>query len=190
MGDQQAITWLRQGDIGGLVPLMYKYQTQAVRVTYQITGDRQVAEEIVQEAFLKFHRTINRFDTRRLFWPYFRQIITRDAFKVAACFKREISMEYIESGYELPGAGLITSPADQLEASERRQDVKEALKQLSPRQRTIIFLYYLEDLSEREIATELGIALGTVKRDKYDGRKRLTVLLNGHGLAASSNIRT
>lgn len=183
-GDQQAITRLRQGDIEGLAPLVRKYQEQAVRVTYQITLDRQVAEEIVQEAFLKFSRIIRHFDAKRLFWPYFRQIVIRDAFKAAANCKREIPMDQIESSDRLSAAGLVTGPADQLEANERWQDVKEALKQLSPRQRTIIFLYYLENLSEREIATELGIALGTVKRNKYDGRKRLTVLLNGHGVAA------
>lgn len=182
--DQQAIIRLQQGHIDGLEPLVRRYQAQAIWVSSRITLDRRIAEEIVQEAFLKFHRTIAHFDTGRLFWPYFRQMVTRDALKAAAGFKREISMGHFESDDNLLALSLVTGPSDPVEASERWQDVKEALKQLSPRQRTIIFLYYLENRSEREIASELGIALGTVKRNKHDGRKRLLGLLNRPGLAA------
>ena len=178
--EQWAIDRLREGVIEGLEPLVRKYQVQAIRVAYQITLDRRIAEEIVQEAFLKFYYGIKRFDPNRSFWPYFRRIVTNDALKALESGKREIPLSIVENGTGIHTADMTVSPVSRLEASEAREDIKTALKQLSPRQRTVIVLYYVEELNEREIATELGIALGTVKRNKFDGRERLVRLLDDH----------
>jgi RNA polymerase sigma-70 factor (ECF subfamily) len=178
--EQWAIDRLRQGVIDGLEPLVRKYQVQAIRVAYQITLDRRIAEEIVQEAFLKFYHGIKRFDPDRLFWPYFRRIVTNDALKALESRKREMPFTLVDNSAGVHTVEATVLPDSRLEASEARQHIKDALKQLSPRQRTVIVLYYVEELNEREIATELGIALGTVKRNKYDGRERLVRLLDDH----------
>ena len=61
MDEEQAIQRLKRGDVGGLEILVHHYQVKAVRTAYLITGDVELAEDVVQEAFLKVCSAIRTF---------------------------------------------------------------------------------------------------------------------------------
>ena len=65
MDEKQAIYRLKQGDIRGLELLVDRFQVKAVRVAYLITRDLGLAEEIVQESFVKAYRSIRTFEENR-----------------------------------------------------------------------------------------------------------------------------
>lgn len=180
MDEGQAIARLKQGDIGGLEPLVRKYQVRAMRAAYLITGDVAMAEDIVQEAFLRAFERIDQFDSGRPFGPWFLRSVVNDAVKTAARQKRQVSAD--EIGEEGIGLGELVAdpnpgPEDWLEQIELSESVGEALKRLSPARRAAVVLRYYLGLTEPEIARHLRWPLGTTKRRLHDARRHLRALL-------------
>jgi RNA polymerase sigma-70 factor (ECF subfamily) len=70
MPDTIAIRRLKKGDIGGLEILIDRYQVKAVRTAYFIVHDERLAEDIVQDAFIRVYQLIKGFDDSRPFEPY------------------------------------------------------------------------------------------------------------------------
>jgi len=65
MDEFEAITQLKRGDVRGLEILVRKYQLEAVRIAFPITNDLGLAEEVVQEAFLRVYQRIHQYDCRK-----------------------------------------------------------------------------------------------------------------------------
>jgi RNA polymerase sigma-70 factor (ECF subfamily) len=180
--EAHAIERLRRGDIGGLETLVRRYQLQATRAAYLVVRDRQLAEDIVCDAFLRCNERIHQFHTDRPFGPWFLRAVVNDALKAADRRARQVSLSRSTvNGSSF--AELLASPdpgPDVLaEFAELRHQVQEALERLTPRQRSAIVLHYFVGLSGPEIADELSRPLGTVKRRLHDGRSRLRTLLAG-----------
>ena len=187
MEEAEAIAQLKQGDIGGLAALVRKYQVQAVRTAFLITRDRALAEDVVQEAFVRAYERIEQFDTGRPFGPWFLRSVVNDAIKAASRRERWVSLE-ASDGAETILADLRADPnpgpADLVEAADIRRAVWEALGMLPPTQRAATVLRYYLGLSEAEMVEELTCPQGTVKWRLHAARKRLRTLL--HTLWASA----
>jgi len=181
--ERRAIERLRGGDIGGLETLVRRYQLRATRAAYLVVRDRQLAEDIVCDAFLRCYERIQQFHADRPFAPWFLRAVVNDALKAADRRARQVSLTS-RSTLNGPTFGeLLASPDPgpdlQAEFAELRHQVQEALKRLTPRQRSAVVLHYFVGLSGPEIADELSSPLGTVKRRLHDGRSRLRALLTG-----------
>src|SRR5690349_20338710 len=81
MNDLQAIERIRRSDPQGLAWLVRRYQERAVRTAYAITQDRQLAEDVVQTAFVQLFRTLHTFDLQRPFAPWFFRSVINAAVK-------------------------------------------------------------------------------------------------------------
>jgi RNA polymerase sigma-70 factor, ECF subfamily len=181
MDDSHAIKRLKRGDIGGLAALVERYQMQAVRTAYLITGDRAMAEDVVQAAFLHAYKAIQGFDNQRPFAPWFLRSVANAAIQAARRGQREASLdESPDFGVET-FADLLPDPApipdDAAEQAELRRAVWGALQSLSPEQRAAIVLRYFLDLSESEMSARLDCPPGTVKWRLHAAKKRLRALL-------------
>jgi RNA polymerase sigma-70 factor (ECF subfamily) len=180
MEEAEAIARLKQGDIGGLAALVRKYQVQAVRAAFLITRDRALAEDVVQEAYLRAYERIEQFDSGRPFGPWFLRSVVNDAIKAASHRERWVSLE-ASDGAEAVMADLLAhpnpGPADLVETADIRRAVWEALGTLPPTQRAAAVLRYYLGLSEAEVAEELACPPGTVKWRLHAARKRLRRLL-------------
>jgi RNA polymerase sigma factor (sigma-70 family) len=93
MDEQQAIARLKQGDLHGLEFLVQQYQAQAVHTAYLISGDPALAEDIVQNVFLRLAQKIDQFDDKRPFRPWLFRAVINDALKTAKRQKRTVSLE-------------------------------------------------------------------------------------------------
>jgi RNA polymerase sigma-70 factor (ECF subfamily) len=180
MEEAEAIARLKQGNIGGLAALVRKYQVQAVRTAFLITHDRALAEDVVQETFVRAYERIEQFDTGRPFGPWFLRSVVNDAIKAASRRERWVSLEPSDRP-ETVLADLLADPnpgpADLAEAADIRRAVWEALGTLPPTQRAATVLRYYLGLSEAEMAEELACPPGTVKWRLHAARKRLRRLL-------------
>lgn len=178
MDEQEAVRQLKKGDPGGLEYLVLAHQVRAIRTAYLITGDRGLAEEVVQEAFLRAYRSIGTFDANRPFEPWFLRSVVNASVGRAKKAGREVALE-------TPGAeqavhrmaAQIDSPHAQVEAAEAEKAVREALDSLSPRQRAVIVQRYFLGMSEAEMASESGAAAGTIKWLLNAARRRLRGVL-------------
>src|SRR5688572_14373836 len=91
--ERQAVDRLRGGDIGGLEVLVQRHQLQATRAAYLVVRDRQLAEDIVCDAFLRCYERIEQFDASRPFAPWFLRMVVNDALKAAEKRARHVSLD-------------------------------------------------------------------------------------------------
>src|SRR5438034_10080739 len=76
--ERRAIERLRGGDIGGLETLVRRYQLRATRAAYLVVRDRQLAEDIVCDAFLRCYERIQQFHADRHFAPWFLRAVVNE----------------------------------------------------------------------------------------------------------------
>lgn len=179
MDDALAIRRLKRGDIGGLEWLIARYQVKAVRIAYLITHNEPLAEDVVQDAFLRLLHGIRNFDECRAFEPYFLRSVVNTALNV---MRRErynadpIPDDNVD-GLEqlLISAGSVE---DQVVYNQLKNQIAATLERLSPRQRAVVVQRYYLGMSEKEMAEALDAPPGTIKRLLNNARSRLQALLS------------
>jgi RNA polymerase sigma-70 factor (ECF subfamily) len=190
--EAEAIRSCQQGDIAGLGPLVARYQTPGLRLAYLLTGDRGLADDIVQDSFLLAYRGIRRFRAGEPFGPWFYRIVTNAARQQRryARHRREVSLDALspEEGTEPrlgPGLGLglratagdpyatRADPAAQAEQAEERTALLVALATLPHKQREAVVLRYYFGYSDAQIAELLGCRVGAVQQRLHAGRASL-----------------
>ena len=178
MDEKQAIYRLKQGDIRGLELLVDRFQVKAVRVAYLITRDLGLAQEIVQESFVKAYQSIRTFEENRPFEPWFLRSVVNASVKTMQRSAWQVEMG--EDADESMFAELISSVElveKQVEFIEIQDRIWEAMQKLSPRQRAVVVQRYYLEMSEKEMAAESGAAVGTIKWLLNAARERLRSLL-------------
>jgi RNA polymerase sigma-70 factor (sigma-E family) len=156
---------------GGLEGLYRAHAPEALRLAYLLTGERALAEDLVQDAFVKVLGRFHDLRNRDAFWWYLRRTIVNLA---RSQFRRR-RVERAWLGRQRPAEAA--PPPDDLGERDRLQ---RALMTLRPEQRAAIVLRYYEDLSEADTAQALGVAVGTVKSMVSRGMDRLRAELPDH----------
>jgi len=141
----------------------------AYRAAYRVTGDAAAAEDAASEALVRAGLRWRRIRDRALPW------VVRVATNLAIDQARRRVREHPEGrAGDAEGPG---GPGDGIEAVQASIDLHRALKALPKRQREVVVLRYFGDLSEREIADELGLAPGSVKSHASRGLAALRARL-------------
>lgn len=178
MDENTAILLLKQGNPDGLEYLVRRYQVQAIRAAYLITRDVGLAEEIVQEGFLRAYRSIRGFDSSRPFGPWFLRSIANSALKVMQRSARLVELDPdADRGFLAALQAQVEGAEAQVEAADLRRHVWDAMGRLSPRQRVAVVQRYFLDMTEKDMAAEAGTAVGTIKWLLNAARERLRALL-------------
>jgi RNA polymerase sigma-70 factor (ECF subfamily) len=183
--DDDAIKRCQQGDIEGLATLIRRYEMDALRLAYLLTGDRYLAEDVVQDSFLQVYRAASRFHVGRPFQPWFHQIVTNTTRmrRRADSRRREVSLDGLlgVAGREpaaLPGDGASPMhPVGHAEAMEDRAAIGQALALLTEKQREAVALRYYFGYGDDEIATILGCRVNTARHRIYDGLRALEQII-------------
>lgn len=177
MNELEAIDALLRNDIHGLAFLVHRYQVKAVRAAFLITHDEGIAEEVVQNAFLRVAERIEQFDRRRPFAPWFMRIVVNDAVKVVQRGPSWLSMEAGDGAFQTQLKSRLPSPEEAVSRMELNEAVWDALTKLTPKQRAAVVMRYYLDMSEAEMAEQMEIAPGTVKWRLHSARERLRQML-------------
>jgi len=165
LDERSAVRRLKRGDLEGFEWLVTQYHVQATHAAFLITGDTQMAEDVVQDAFLNAYRYINGFDESRPFKPWFMRSVSNLAVQTA---QKDANIISLDSGSdEVDLIELLNSGEQSIEEQFDSVDFKyrlwDTIQQLSPRQRAAVVQRYFLDMSEKEMAEELEIAPGRVK---------------------------
>lgn len=180
MDDLEAIESLKNGDIGGLEVLVTRYQSRAIRVAFLVTHDQSLAEDIVQDTFMRIYRRIDHFDLSRPFEPYLLRSVVNYALNSVQKADRRLSMEGDLDQVE----GLLSQAASvesDVEYNQLKQRIIAALAGLEPRQRAAVVQRYYLEMTEKEMATALDIPSGTVKWLLNSARAKLRSVLGWEG---------
>lgn len=174
MDDLTAIRRLKSGDIQGLGALVERYQVEAGRAAYLITHDSTLAQDVIQEAFLRVHANIRNFDDTRPFAPYFMRIVANVAIDM---MKQPTAEPFDVDTFAAQFPDSLPTPENISERSELRRAVWDALGSLAPQQRAAVVLRYYFDYSEKEVAQALDQPQGTVSWRLSTARKQLGLSL-------------
>ncbi len=160
---------VRTEEIDELAQRLEEGYAQSFRTACLIVGNRADAEEAVQEAYLRVWRFRASLpagaDFRR--WLY-RVVVNTCNSKLRTEIPHRDRRSDADDLSALPGRGDPHADAD------RSHDVVAALRDLPPHLRVVVVLRYYADLSEREIATAIGRAPGTVKSRLHEARRLLS----------------
>lgn len=153
-----------------------------LRTAVFLTGDHQAGEDLLQDVLLRTYRR-----WRHVAEPdsYLRRALANAAISAA---RRRLRTRERLVDWDDPGVDVPAETADRTGQVNERHDLLDALRQLTPRQRVVIVLRYFDDLSEAQIAAELGCAPSSVKTHTYRGLLRLRALMGpgAPGLSAHS----
>ena len=151
-----------------LEELYRAHASDALRLAYLLTGDRALAEDLAQDAFVKVVARFHDLRNRDAFWWYLRRTIvnlSRSYFRRRRTERAWLERQHPDETHLDPDLG-------------ERERLRVALMSLRPEQRAAIVLRFFEDLSETDTAQALGVAVGTVKSMVSRGMERLREELN------------
>jgi len=142
--------------------------TALVRLARLFTDDRNAAEDLVQEAFIRLHRSADRIRDPSKAAPYLRSILLN----LARDHNRRglMSLRHFEA---LTPASSPEAPEDRVILDDEQAGIITALEDLPTRQRECLLLRFYFDLTEREIGTTLEISPNSVKTHCRRGMEAL-----------------
>ena len=175
--DAECVRRVQHGDTGCFEILVRRHQKATFNLVYRLLGDYDEAAEVTQEVLLSAYKSINQFRGHANFstWLYriaFNHASTRrKSLKVAQ--QRYVSLEDVEIIGESP-----SDPAKNAEQKEIQERVQQALNTLDKEEAMVILLRDLQDVPYDEVATILGIPIGTVKSRLHRARQALKARLS------------
>jgi RNA polymerase sigma-70 factor (sigma-E family) len=140
---------------GRLADLYARHAAEAIRLAYMLTGDRVVAEDLVQDAFVKLAGRLVHLRDPDAFAAYLRRTVvnlTNSYFR-----RKRLERAYVRRIAVEPARAAETPDTD------RRDELWSHLQRLPVRQRTAVVLRIYEDLPEQRVAEILGCRPGTVR---------------------------
>jgi RNA polymerase sigma-70 factor (ECF subfamily) len=167
LADEESISLVRRGDAEAFAVLYDRHSRPAYSLAYRMMGERQTAEDLVQEVFLKVWRGAGSYRAERgSVRTWILSIVhNRGIDQLRSTASRRRMQEKVEAS--APRSQPSEAFAQSWRNSQREQ-VREALKTLPPEQLKILELAYFSGYTHVEIAGLLELPLGTVK-----GRMRL-----------------
>lgn len=182
LSDELLVARLQQRDTAAFSVLYDRHSRLAFGLAYRMLGDASAAEDVVQEAFLSLWRQASTFRPERsAVRTWLLSIVHHRAVdRLRRVVAREVSDVMLD--YALERADESMNVEREVGASIEAGTVREALSTLPADQRHAIELAYFSGLSHSEIATKLGIPLGTVKGRLRIGLQKMRVLLDQAGL--------
>lgn len=181
--DEALMTAYQHGEEDALNTLVRRYANALLGYLVRFCGNRQQAEDLFQETFLRVHRKADRFNPEQRFKPWLYAIATHAGIDVARrrrTHPQTISLdESTEDAHPLADrlSDAQPDPAAAAIAADQRAQVRAALSSLPHGQRAALVMTYFEGLTYVEAAKALGCSLGTVKKQMSRALHSLARLL-------------
>jgi len=161
--DRNLAERLKRGEPPAMAELYDRYGKLAYSVIYRIVRDVGVAEELVQEAFLRVWNRAQGFDAERgALGPWLLAVARNRAIDYVRSSGGKMARGSLELAHAEQPSVFVNFEADVL-SQDRARRVRGALDRLTENQRHVIELAYFEGLSQSEMAERMGQPLGTVK---------------------------
>lgn len=172
-----------KGDQNAYADIVNLYQHKLYQVCYRMLGNKQEAEDITQEAFIRAYINLHSYDQKRKFSTWIYRIATNLCIDRIRKKKPDYYLDAEVAGTE--GLNMYSQiavdeqlPEDVVEQMELQERIQYEISRLPDKYRSVIVLKYIEELSLQEISEILDMPLGTVKTRIHRGREALRKQLN------------
>ncbi|MBW2313636.1 MAG: sigma-70 family RNA polymerase sigma factor [Deltaproteobacteria bacterium] len=189
-----------KGDHDAFRILVERYQGRAYALALRVLKDEERARDAVQEGFLKAYTNLAKFEGRSSFYTWLYRLVMNTCLDMKRRDKSDREVEWDETrpgdpasapeAEALAGQGAgHAGPARELDRSELRKQIAEAIAQLPGEARETLLLREVDGLTYAEIAEALSIPKGTVMSRLHYARKRMQQILTemGVGIGAGMN---
>jgi RNA polymerase sigma-70 factor (ECF subfamily) len=169
--DEELVSSVQEGDKEAFGEIIERYESQLKAYAFRLTGNHEIVEDIVQEAFLKSYRDIQSFDVKKKFSSWIYRIVHNQSIDMARKHSRTTNLEEFE---EIPDTrNLAQEIHEKLDSKEDERKLSEAISQLPPKYRDPIILKYYENKEYEEISDILKFPTGTVGTLISRGKERI-----------------
>jgi len=168
--DEEIVKKIRQEDQELFAVLIDRYQDKLLRYAVRIIRDQSLAEEVVQNAFIKVFKNLAGFNVKRRFSSWIYRIVHNEAVNIIKKRSKVLPLDE-EVKNNIPADTLF--PAQKMDSKIAKEKVEQCLDQLPYKYKEPIILYYLEEKSYEEISDILRIPQGTVGTRLHRGIKKI-----------------
>jgi RNA polymerase sigma-70 factor (ECF subfamily) len=176
--DRDLILLLQDGELDALGVLYDRHRHLVYRTALAITGDPEMASDLLQEVFLRLYRFAHRIDSDRPIQPWLYRMTTNLSYTWVK--RRSRWLRFIQDMADRVILDKKPSPHLLAERDEGWRWIQQAIISLPIQQRVVVVLYYINDLSLQEIGEIMDIPVGTVKSRLYYARRELKKQLGIH----------
>jgi len=175
--DRYYIEKVLEGDATAFAALVDRHKDNAFTLAFRITGNREEAEEIAMDAFVKVYRSLGRFRNESRFTTWLYRIVHNES--VSALRKKQpetvpLDDQLVENFSE----DEINENVSALDEQQQQRLIRHALGKLSPEDNLLVTLFYIDDQSVGEISEITGMSQSNVKVRLHRTRKKLYQILN------------
>ncbi|MEW6510257.1 MAG: sigma-70 family RNA polymerase sigma factor [Bacteroidota bacterium] len=180
--EQDVIARILAGGHRDYAILVNRYKDRAFTLAFRLVEDREAAEELVQDAFVRAYRSLDRFRGEASFGTWLYRIVYNLCMsRISREGKRVLTVEIsdeLDASADSAGERNPT-PLEQIEEEELQHRIGEEIARLPAQMRTAVLLFYVEGLSYSAMASVMQIPIGTVKTLLFRGRSRLRERIKG-----------
>jgi len=157
--------------------IVLRYQIKLTRYAERIINERHLAEDVVQEAFIKAYINLNSFNTKKKFSSWIYRIVHNEAINALKKKKKEISLDENE--------WLKRSIKDRVDIEEEFSKkeivniIKKYINKLPIKYKSPLILYFFEENTYEEISDVLRMPIGTVGTRINRGKKLVSAMFKG-----------
>jgi RNA polymerase sigma-70 factor, ECF subfamily len=180
--DQEVVGWAREGHESAYRELVHRYERPIFSLIYRMVRDRERAEDLAQETFVKVLNAIDTYRPEYKFSSWIFKIANNAA--IDHLRRKELDTLSLDGapdavtaerreGTSLQLSDNTETPLEELEARELGTQIERAIDQLRPEYKSCILLRHVEGYAYEEIAEMLGLPLGTVKTYIHRARAQL-----------------
>lgn len=182
--ERKLVEEARRGDADAFRELVKRYQRRAYAVALGMLHDADDARDIVQEAFLRVHRSLDRYTGDAQFFTWMYRIVMnlcidhlrkKRAEKVE--FDDALANDEVDDEVGIAPKRLGFDPQRALADKELRARLQAALAKLSPAHRAVLIMREVDGLSYQEMADTVGVSIGTIMSRLFHARKKMQKLL-------------
>ncbi len=184
--DREIVAWAQEGYEPAFGELIRRYERPVFSLVYRMVRDRELAEDLTQDTFIKVLNHIDSYRPEHKFSSWIFKIANNAA--IDHLRRRELDTLSLDGAPDavtqqrrdataLQIGDRAESPLDELEARELGSQIEEAIARLRPEYRACIILRHVEGRPYEEIAAVLDLPLGTVKTYIHRARGELRSLL-------------
>jgi len=186
--DNEILSRVLQGDQQAYAEIVKRYQSFVFTIALRYTPNREDAEEIAQDSFVKAYRSLSDFRGESKFSTWLYTIVTTTSLTFLRKKKIDVQSLDNEKVFEVADNQDSGFKANQVEQKSRVNMVNKAIAMLSPEDAQVITLFYKGEQSLEEMGQILGIEPNTVKVRLHRARQRLKDKMEKHFAAEVSDI--
>jgi RNA polymerase sigma factor (sigma-70 family) len=174
--DQHYINLVLDGNTNSFATLVDRYKDLVFTLALKMLNNREEAEEIAQDTFIKVYNSLNKFKGESKFSTWIYKVTYNTCLDALKKKKKQQNVTYIEDFSEHQ-TKTLENILDSIDEKERNQAIQDCLEELPSDEAFLLTLYYFDDQSIEEIAKIMNSSISNIKVKLFRTRKKLASIL-------------